>query len=236
MPTLLQLRDRVREESDNVGSTFVTDAEANKYINASYGELYGLIAQKFGDDYFVQTPPTSITTDGTNQLYALATDVFKVVGVELQITTGQFVSLRPFAFADRNRYGYYSTPYSGQVVRYYYVPRFTPLAVDASATVTAIDIGGWDEYIVVDAAIKVTGKEDNDASLLMARKQALINRLEAESENRDAGMPAKIVDAAALGGWGMAYRLAGEKLWLIGQGLGAYAASGWGYPPDDWWP
>jgi len=36
MTTLLQLRDRCKQESDNVNSSFITDAEWTTYINASY--------------------------------------------------------------------------------------------------------------------------------------------------------------------------------------------------------
>ena len=61
MTTLLQLRTLCKYESDNVGASFISDAEWTYYINASYQELYGKIVQSFGNDYFVQAPATGYT-------------------------------------------------------------------------------------------------------------------------------------------------------------------------------
>jgi hypothetical protein len=64
--TLLQIRDLCKQESDMVNSSFLSDAEWNSYINQSYYELYDLLVQKYGNDYFVQTPYTFIT-DGVSK-------------------------------------------------------------------------------------------------------------------------------------------------------------------------
>lgn len=231
MPTLLQLRDRCKEESDNVGQSFVSDAEWNKRINNSYRECYGLLTEKFGADYFVKNPPQSITTDGVNQLFALATDFFKLLGVDVQITSPQqWVSLRPFAFADRNTGGFNSQiPAAGQAVRVWYVPRLVALAQDADATVDAFDINGWDEYIVVDAALVSVAKEESEVSVLMARKKALLERIDHEAGNRDAGNPSKIVDVFGRRSHSMRYRLSGGNLWLVGN-----ATPGSYYDMGDW--
>lgn len=231
MSTLLQLRDRCKEESDNVNSSFVSDAEWNKYINNSYGELYSLLAQSFGADYFVATP-APITTDGVNQLFPLASDFFKLLGVEVQVSSpAQWVSLKPFAFADRNQVSLFNTqiPQAGQSVRYWYIPRVTALAADGTSTVDAISINGWDEYIVADACIKALAKEESDVSVFMTRKTALVTRLEAEVSNRDAGNPARIVDVLGKRARSMQYRLNGSNLWLIGS-----ASPGWYYDAGDW--
>ena len=49
--TLGNIRATVRQRADMVNTQFVTDAELNGYISASYFELYDIIIQKFGDDY-----------------------------------------------------------------------------------------------------------------------------------------------------------------------------------------
>lgn len=233
MSTLLQLRDLAKEESDNVGQSFVSDVEWTTYLNKSYGELYGLLAQKFGADYFVATPVT-ITTDGVSQLFSLAADFFKLLGVEVLVTSPQqWVSLRPFAFADRNVISLFNSqiPAAGQSVRYWYIPRVTELVSDSDTTVDAVSINGWDEYIVVDAAIKALGKEESDVSVLMSRKAALMQRLESEAANRDAGNPSRIVDVAGRRARSMQYRLNGSNLWLIGG-----STPGWYYGAGDWGP
>ncbi len=53
---------------------------------------------------------------------------------------------------------------------------------------------GWDEYVIVDVAIKLLQKEESDASLLMSQKGYLIKRIEAMSQNLDAGEPMTVKD------------------------------------------
>ncbi len=235
MSTLLQLRTRCKEESDNVGQTFLSDAEWDKRINNSYREAYGLLAQKFGDDYFVQATPQSITTDGINQQFALAATFFKAVLVEVQVSSpGQYVTLKRMAsLADKNTISTFNTqvPAAGQVVRIWYIPRVVALAVDADTTVDAFDINGWDEYIVVDACIVAMAKEESDVSVLMARKQALISRIEAEAGNRDAGSPSRIVDIQGKRARSMQYKILGSNIILVGGNT-----PGWYYGAGDWGP
>lgn len=229
--TLLQLRDRAKEESDNVNSSFLTDAEWNKLLVSSYQELYGLIVQTYGNDYYVQTTPFVITTDGINQLFALPSDFFKMLGVDLLIGgTSNYVSLKPFDFADRNQLNVGANggiPMAGQTVRLLYVPLPTLPTVDAS---TIEGVNGWEEYIIVDAAMKALAKEESDVSVMALRKQALIERLEAEAENRDAGSPATVADVIGKRARGMRYRINGNNLWLIGNGQPGWEPLGdWGY-------
>lgn len=228
--TLQDLRDNCKQESDNVGQSFVSDAEWNAYIQRSYLELYGQIVQAFGNDYFTQSPAPGYTfvTDGVKQFFALPADFFKLLGVDLQVNSpGQYISLKPFAFGDRNRLSSFSSqiPMAGQTLRLFYVPRATPPTSDTDI----IDgINGWEEYIVIDACIKALAKEESDVSVFMARKQEFKARLDSEIENRDAGSPAHIVDVLGRRARGMEYRLNGNNLWLIGG-----ATPGWA-PYGDW--
>lgn len=228
--TLLQLRDRAKQESDNVGSGFITDPEWNTYIQASYQELYGLIVQAFGNDYFVQTPATGYTfvTTGLTQFFALPADFFKLLGVDLQITTDCWVSLRPFPFQERNMGGVTNiqTPMGGQTLRVLYVPLPTLPTLDAS---TIDGVNGWEEYIVIDAAMKAMAKEESDVSVLALRKQAILTRLESEIENRDAGSPTVIADVWGRTSRAMRYRINGPNLWVIGNGMPGFGPWGdWG--------
>lgn len=233
MTTLLQLRDRCKQESDNVNSSFITDAEWTTYINASYQELYGLITTAFGNDYFTQTPAGGYTlvTTGTTQFYALPADFFKMLGVDVQISAPDFwVTLKPFNMSERNRLGIANTqiPAAGQTIRLLYVPRMTALVAD----VDSMDgVNGWEEYIVIDAAMKALAKEESDVSVLMARKQAILDRLNSEVEARDAGMPGTVSDVLGRSARAMRYRINGPNLWLIGNGVAGW--SGFGGDWDD---
>lgn len=228
----------IRQRCDMVNSQFITDAELIGYIAASHYELYDVLVQKFGNDYFVGTP-YEFQTDGVNERYALpdgsttyhlpdgvthAPAVYKLLGVDLQLTytPDGWVSLRPFTFQERNRnvltnvstvYGvtnlryrlngdylwFTPMPAGGQTVRIHYVPRLT--AVTAGAD-TIDGVSGWEEYIITDCCIKALAKEESDPSVFMAQKAALLKRIEAAAENRDAGAPATVADTYRNGYFG----------------------------------
>lgn len=213
--TLTALTTQIQERADMVNSNFVSSAEWTAYINQSYQELYDILVQKYGDDYFVSN--STFVTDGVNQLFSLPADFQKLLGVDLQLstTTDSFVTLRPFNFSDRNRYSvpnfqsFYGVtnmryrlqgsnlwltpiPASGQTIQVWYVPQLQPLV---SGSDIANNLGGWLEYVIVDVCIKALAKEESDVSVFMAQKQALIQRIEAAAENRDAGSPATVSDA-----------------------------------------
>lgn len=213
--TLSELRTAVRQRSDMVNSTFITDSELNSYINQSYFELYDLLISKFGDNYYV-APVYTFVTDGSSYQYNLPSDFYKLLGVDLALsnTNDSFVTVRPFEFIDRNRYAvpnfqsfygltnlryrlngdklwFTPIPAKSQTIRIWYIPRMTTLSSD---TDTVEGISGWTEYIICDAAIKCLQKEESDVSVLFAEKAALIARIQAMAEGRDAGSPAKVSD------------------------------------------
>lgn len=79
---------------------------------------------------------------------------------------------------------------------------------------TTIDgVSGWEEYIVIDAALKAMGKEESDVSLLAAQKLQMKQRLIDMAANRDAAAPATVMDKQYSDMW-----------WPTGSGSG----SGWG--------
>lgn len=63
-------------------------------------------------------------------------------------------------------------------------------------------INGYEEYIVVDSAIKMLGKEESDVTVLGARKAALLQRIESIAENRDQGSAGKTSDVLGNYLWG----------------------------------
>jgi len=67
---------------------------------------------------------------------------------------------------------------------------------------TQIDgISGWEEYPVVDAALKIMGKEESDVSNLTLRKEALKKRIQDIAANRDPGTAARTADVSATSNW-----------------------------------
>lgn len=240
--TLAQVRTLCKQESDMENTTFISDSEWNTYINQSYFELYDLLVQKYGDDYYANT--VSFTTDGTSELYALpngtnyssAPAFYKLLGVDraLSNSSDSYVNVPRFNMSARNNYsapniqsfhGVTNLRYrlngnnlwlnpvaqAGQTIRIWYVPRLTTLSGDAD---TVDGISGWNEYIVVDAAMKALAKEESDVSVMMARKLGLIQRIEAAAENRDAANPMTVSDNQ--------YNNNGGNFWGGGSGWGLF--------------
>ena len=91
--TLADLRTRVRRRADMESSTFCTDAEIDEYVQRSTGELFDLIIQNNGANWFTWFAidnPANVTVAGGrfNIIYTLgqtATTVYKIVYVEVQI-------------------------------------------------------------------------------------------------------------------------------------------------------
>lgn len=241
MATLTVLIQRAQRESDNVNQSFIDSTvsatgEWVQYINAAYAEVYGLVVQAFSGDYYVKDPPYTFTTDGINTRFALPTDMFKLLGVDvLYGAANQWVSLKPFTLADRNQFSgsNQTIPAAGQTVQLLYVPKLTPLASGSDTTVALQN--DWEELIVVIAAMIALSKEESDVSVQMARKNELIARINAEAENRDAGNPVRMVDSRGRGSPMMAYRLDGTNIWLTGQRVIGQAYGEWSNPASGWW-
>lgn len=120
--TLGQIRLLSQQKADRVNSNFVTTAEWNTYINMSYFELYDLLVQKYGNDYFV-APETRFVLTGASS-YALpdgitmfqdqnnnpyvAQPFYKLLGVDLAINAANnaWITLGKYEFISRNQYVY----------------------------------------------------------------------------------------------------------------------------------
>ncbi len=228
--SLKELRLNSQQRADRVGSNFVTVSEWNSYINQSLTELYDLM-QTVYEDYFLATSITFVTDGTSMQYalpngvnYSSAMPFYKLVGVDLGLgnTNNARVTINKFDFIDRNRYVYPSitstfmgvfnmryrvmgdylhfipTPSAGQYVTMWYVPRMTKLLRD---TDVSSGVNGWLEYVIIDSAIKALQKEESDVTVLMAQKQALIDRVNTAAMNRDAGAPDTISNARRNGGF-----------------------------------
>lgn len=62
-------------------------------------------------------------------------------------------------------------------------------------------ISGWEEYIVIDAAIKAQIKQESDFSGLVMQKTAMTQRIEGMAEGRDAGQAHHVSDALGMNGF-----------------------------------
>jgi len=201
--TRAQLRTEAYQRADLEGAVaYIDQAEADRYINSSIADLYDLLIQYFGPEPYLATQ--TITLTGATE-YNLDDEFYLLKGVDAVEGSNNY-PLLPYDFEDRHRsaYEYFHYPHPNSSLRYrllgtltdatgVYQPkiRFTPTEATGTVTVWYIprapDLGddtdswdgfnGWEEYVVVDAAIKMLEKEESDTSSLMQRKMLLIERI-----------------------------------------------------------
>lgn len=131
--SLAQFMTGSRVLSDTVNDGHITDSDLTFWINQSAYRLYDILIEKGQSDYFTLVSGT-LTTDGTNQQYAVPmTDFYKGFGVDYRVgNPGQspslaWLSMPTFAKPDRNRYTFpnYITPYGMMNVRYRFLGPFS---------------------------------------------------------------------------------------------------------------
>jgi hypothetical protein len=200
MATLAELREEVRQRADIQAETArYPDSELNGYINRSYKELYGLLARhSLVRDEKVQT----ITADGSAS-YAAPTDHFATLAFFYE-TDEAYIPLHRHTFRDRpmgaaksiEGYGQayrvtklagtktlelYPRPSSGTYL-HVYVPVPATLVADDDAVDGTM---GWEEYIVIDVAIKCLRKEGSSTGELRADKAEIKARIEEEADAQE---------------------------------------------------
>lgn len=211
--TLAQLRTRCRERADQENSEFISSSELLSYINASYAELYDILVGKFEDYYTTKTTTTIASGSST---ITLPSDFYKLRGIDYQLDTNTWVAVGKFNFNERNTLnrsivrrgaGFRETQYriigdeiqiepedsADGTYRLWYTTLPTLLAAE---TDTVNGVNGWEEYIVIDVAIKMMAKEESSTAHLEREKAAMLDRIEAMAANRDSGQPETISDTS----------------------------------------
>lgn len=216
---LSTLRTRSKTRSDMTDSSFVSDAEWLEFINESYYELYDiLIAHGAGEDYF-ETTDTSKTTVVDQEDYALPTDFYKLIDVDIQsdgdsddwltmirTTKGMRNTLRNIR--NHSSSDWWNPPTyelrggnirllpapgtAGRTIRIRYIPTLTALALDADEIVDLPPFRHWESYIVITAAMKAKLKQEEDVTFLLQEKQSMETRIRKAALNRDQHMPQTI--------------------------------------------
>ncbi len=211
MVTLAQLKEQARVRSDMEDSEFVSDTALVAMLNASKAELFDLLIGAYDADYFL----TELNITATSAVaYALPADFYKLRGIDASTgTNGEWSTVKKFNFNRRNdanspayqlagvpgleyrimgsNVRFNKVPDSGTTIKLWYIAKSETLVADDDEF---DDVNGFEEYIVVDTAIKMLNKEESDVSVLMAQKQALLKRIEAMAQNRDANEPESISD------------------------------------------
>lgn len=219
--SLSEMRARVRQRADQVGTQTVTDPELDNLINVAKRKLDDLLARSLGEDYNA-TSVTFVTTAGTENysLSALTSGTYYKLLALSQMSSNGFADCKPYGWRERNSIRATNSNLTvGQTYRYKITGTdlsLLPIPTAAtrmeivwvkSATALSLttdtfdDVNGWSEYAVLDAAIAIRDKLEEDASILinaLAKEEA---RIIASAPNRDAGEPQTVQDVQGQDAW-----------------------------------
>lgn len=164
------------------------------------------------------TAGNTIALSSSQYRVALPSDFYKMRGIDRSVGgtgSSDWINVKKFNFQERNRRSR-SIVYNikGQVAityrifggnlelrpedacegtyRMWYVPRYVPMVND---TDTPTGIMDFEEYIIVDSAIKCMQKEESDTSVLERQKAFLLERIKTMASNRDAGESERVADS-----------------------------------------
>lgn len=200
--TLLELRDRLKTKADLKNSGYFEDEELDQFINDVARDLYDKLVA-VNEDYF--TEETTLTVDGSASQFTLPTDFYKLVSLHMNFN-GEYVQLHKYIARERysaqangllpkyrlkkNSVVFNSVP-SAQSMPLAYVPALPALVDD---TDTFDGINGWDDYIVVKAAITCLGIQETETTALEKELLPLTARIESMAPNRDHSTPERVSD------------------------------------------
>ena len=229
MPGLVSLdtlRTKAKQRADMENSDFVSDTEWATYIQDSMGELFDLCIEGAGEDWFTNATTAQNTVAGTasytltppsGTIYkiVLVQTVFNgvtrpirravgVIGFQTNLLAGQsgWADEQTTFYRTTHKQGgdveitFYPTPDSERPFQVIYVP--SPTDIDNGSNLFQ-GFSGWDEYIVVDAAMKALEKEESNTQALMMRKAQLRERILHHAQTLNMGEGASIVDQSDSG-------------------------------------
>lgn len=189
-------------------SNYISDSEWNGLINQSYSELYDLLIAALPDYYYSSS--TEVIASGASSI-ALPSDFYKLRGLDFRISSDDHITLYKYNFERRNLknrsiirgapYREYRIMGSNILIEpsdrapgtyvLHYVPAYTTLASD---TDTLDGINGWEEYVIIDAAMKARIKEESPIRDLQYQKDQMMARIKTLGAERDYANPETITD------------------------------------------
>jgi hypothetical protein len=181
-----EMMTSAREHANDPTGKLASDPKLIAYLNQAYGLYYQTLVE--ADPAFYQTETTFSTVAGT-KAYALPTDWISTIHVG-RLIGSRYSKLdrlnvdEVFDYAvngcptkyqpEGGQLALYATPDAAYTIKHIYIPSWTKLTDGAQE----IDgLLGNEELIELEAAIRLRGKDEVDASDLVARRDLALQRL-----------------------------------------------------------
>lgn len=217
----MRLRVRQRCNVENQVKS-APDQEVDDLINEGIAELYDILRSVSQDDYYLSSQ--TFNTIPNQSDYTLPPDFLTGRGVDVVFGQNIVITARPYMWSERNRYKWYpgwiySQPvfyrfigFQGGIIRFVPTPsgsysitlNYVPAAPKLAQQDDFFDgISGYEEYAILDAAIKLLLKWEQIevADAYESRKEKIRKRIQAMAANRDMENPPRIQDVSLNDGW-----------------------------------
>lgn len=214
--TFLQLRTEALETADLEDSQFVDAAEVGRQINNSIAEFHDRLIDVGGPSYG-RTFASLSTTAGVATV-ALPTTFYKEYGVDVQRSaSGDFEPAHELDWPNRNSFDltagwnngravyyeieganlrFWPTPSAVHSVRLWFVPWAVELVLDGD---TLDGINGFEKFVVLDTAIWLRNKQEQDISGLEKERARIEQRIMEMASRRNRSGPARPQDVRRRG-------------------------------------
>ncbi len=186
------LLTRLRQMTDTVNDTHLTDAELYAVLTSAVAETWDAIMAGGSAGEFVKRQTFNTVAgqkeyalSGTNKIIT-DDDFYKVQTLYVDERNGQ---LRPINRINAAEEQPYRAPTNVIPMVLYYVP-CAPVWVDGTESFDGIN--GWEEHTLVTAAIFIMNKKQDDANPFKQRKRELEARISTMA-NRSRGEPPRVV-------------------------------------------
>jgi hypothetical protein len=173
--TRLELRTRLREMTDTQNDTHLSDNELNNILDSAAAETTDQIILAGLQSENVKTVTfNSVANQLTYPLSSVvaAGDFYKVYQLYVDEGNGQ---RRPLPRIQSAEVLNYKPVQSAIPLILLYVPYQPKMTSDSD---TFDGINGWEEHLLVTAAITVKAKKEDDSSVFRARKRELEGRMQ----------------------------------------------------------
>lgn len=224
--TLTQLIADVRDRTDTENSQHVTDAQITRYINQGIAALYAMIVEQDENSFAEQCSFYTVAGAETSEILTeptegTAVNPYKILGVDVVNANGLSYPVPRFmhgerAFLDtedgtwgvltRTHYQwrgtgtlYWAPPWEQAVlIRVTYIPSPTDLT---AGTDVYDGRTGWEEWVTLDASIRVLLKEESDVSDFVRERATVQDRILRQIIARDRARPKRIRDVVGGERW-----------------------------------
>jgi hypothetical protein len=227
--SLLEVRRLARLYANQRSTAFLDDTEWNTLINAARAELYDMLVESRGHEYFEQTA-TLATTSGS-AILALPADFYELLSLILRWGATQLEELEaldhlgdqvpyrewnswaqcsPKAFRIRGPLlELFPTPSAVTTVEMRYIPAVVALSSDAE---TFDSVNGWHKLVAARAAMEALGSQALPTAAAEKIYEREKDRIEGLASKRAAAHPSSIRDVRygegpGRGGWWRRRRL-----------------------------